>query len=194
MEKQTAINDIEETAIAKWRSSRHQQGKRETAQDISNKSVIQLKKSAIEAWYSSSHQQQNRDAAQEISNRSMIQLKSSATKPWCSSRHQQQKHDTAQNISKGLYPSYTQVPLLVIFQPFSLGTRHRFLSKTLSVTLHGHISPFINANCFFRDFPAFFVGGPLSVLVKNPDFSPSCAHFPFHKHQLLFLVIFQPFS
>ena len=79
MEKKAAKNDIEETAIAKWRSSRHQQQKRETAQDITSRSAIQLKTSATKARYSSRHQQQKRDAAQDISNRSMIQLKTSAT-------------------------------------------------------------------------------------------------------------------
>ena len=48
------------------------------------------------------------------------------------------------------------------------------------------IFPFINTSCFFRDLPAFFVGDPLSVLVRNPFFSPSCAHLPLHTRKLLF--------
>ena len=52
MEKQTAVNSIGEAAIAKWHSSRHHQQKRDTAQDISNRSAIQLKTSATHTWQS----------------------------------------------------------------------------------------------------------------------------------------------
>ena len=46
--------------------------------------------------------------------------------------------------------------------------------------------PFINTSCFFGDFPAVFVGYSSSVLIKNPFFSSSCAHFPLHTHKFCF--------
>jgi len=136
MEKETAIDNIEETAIENWHRSRHQEGKRDTAQVISNKSVIQLKTSAMEAWNSSRHQQRKPETAQDIGNK--IQLKTLAIEAWYSSKHQQ-----------GLVP-------------------------------------FINTSCFFRDFPAFFVGERLSVWGKNAYFSPSCAQFPLHTNNSRF--------
>ena len=42
-----------------------------------------------------------------------------------------------------------------------------------------HTFTFIHTSCFFGDFPAFFVGDPLSVLVKNPHFSSHVHIFPF---------------
>ena len=45
-----------------------------------------------------------------------------------------------------------------------------FLSK--------NIFPFINTSCVLLDSPTFFVQDLLSILVKNPDCSPSKAHIP----------------
>ena len=47
-------------------------------------------------------------------------------------------------------------------------------------------SPSYTQVLFFVIFPAFFIGDPLSVLVKHPYFSTSCAHIPLHTHKLLF--------
>ena len=124
-EKQTAIHNIEKTAIAKWHSSRHQQEKRDTAQDISNESVIQLKTSAIEAWYSSRHQQRKPDAAQDISNKTVVQLKTSAIEAWYSSKHQQ-----------GLVPFintscfFGDLPAFLLGYPPSVLVKHPYFSPS----------------------------------------------------------------
>ena len=67
----------------------------------------------------------------------------------------------------------------------TLAIEARKTSSTAS-PLHRRIFPFIHASCFLRDFPAFFVGDPLSILVKRLYFFPSCAHIPLHKHKLRF--------
>ena len=51
----------------------------------------------------------------------------------------------------------------------------------------------MNTSGFFGDFPAFFVGGPLTVLVKKPCFSPRWAHIALHKTQSCLFGYFPAF-
>ena len=77
------------------------------------------------------------------------------------------------------------MPKELVFFLFLYGTPYQFYSITLTFPLHVHIFSFINTSLFFRDFLADFIGGPLSVLLKNHHFFPSCAHIALHKHKLL---------